>query len=47
VIDVIVEGISLIKNYRAQVQDIVRSKGADQLIAQLREKNNARDARRR
>lgn len=40
IIDVIIEGVSLIQNFRSQVQEIVSSKGADQLIAVLREKNN-------
>ncbi len=39
VIDVIIEGISLISNFRSQVQEIVSTKGADQLIDILREKN--------
>ena len=41
-IDVIIEGISLIANFRSQVQDIVKSKGPAALIAQLREKNDAK-----
>ncbi len=40
-IDVVVEGVSMIANFRAQVQDIVKSKGPAALIAQLREKNDA------
>ena len=39
VIDVIIEGISLISNFRSQVQEIVSTKGANQLIDVLREKN--------
>ena len=42
-IDVIVEGVSMIANFRSQIQEIVSNKGADQLIATLREKNE-RDA---
>ena len=42
-IDVIVEGVSMIANFRSQIQEIVSSKGADQLIVTLREKNS-RDA---
>ncbi len=38
--DVIIEGVSLVQNFRAQIQEIVSSKGADQLIVVLREKNN-------
>ena len=41
VIDVVIEGVSMIANFRSQVQDIVKSKGPAALIAQLREKNNA------
>jgi phospholipid transport system substrate-binding protein len=40
VIDVIIEGVSLISNFRSQVQEIVSAKGADQLIQILREKND-------
>jgi phospholipid transport system substrate-binding protein len=42
-IDVIVEGVSLIQNFRAQVQDIISGQGVDSLIKILREKN-AKDA---
>ena len=41
VIDVVIEGVSMIANFRSQVQDIVNSKGPVALIVQLREKNNA------
>lgn len=41
VIDVVIEGVSMIANFRAQVQDIVKKKGPAALIEQLREKNNA------
>jgi phospholipid transport system substrate-binding protein len=41
VIDVIIEGVSLIANFRSQVQEIVRSKGPAALIVQLRDKNDA------
>ena len=40
-IDVVIEGVSMIANFRSQVQDIVKSKGPAALIAQLRDKNNA------
>lgn len=40
IIDIIIEGVSLVQNFRAQIQEIVSSKGADQLIVVLREKNN-------
>jgi phospholipid transport system substrate-binding protein len=39
VIDVIIEGVSLITNFRSQVQDIIRTEGADKLIEKLRQKN--------
>jgi phospholipid transport system substrate-binding protein len=42
-IDVIVEGVSLIQNFRAQVQDIISGQGVDSLIKILRDKN-AKDA---
>lgn len=42
VIDVIPEGVSMIQNFRAQVQEIVTQKGVSQLIETLREKNAAR-----
>jgi phospholipid transport system substrate-binding protein len=38
VIDVIIEGVSLISNFRSQVQEIVSTKGVDQLIQALRDK---------
>ena len=38
-IDVVVEGVSLISNFRSQVQEILNNKGADRLIETLREKN--------
>jgi phospholipid transport system substrate-binding protein len=38
VIDVIIEGVSLISNFRAQIQEIVSSKGVEQLIDTLRAK---------
>lgn len=40
-IDVVIEGVSMIANFRSQVQDIVKSKGPAELITQLREKNDA------
>ena len=43
-IDVVIEGVSMIANFRAQVQEIVSSKGAGGLIEALREKNE-RDSR--
>jgi phospholipid transport system substrate-binding protein len=44
VIDVIIEGVSLIANFRSQVQDIIRTEGADKLIEKLRQKNNEKAA---
>ena len=41
IIDVVIEGVSLVQNFRAQIQDIVSSKGADQLIVELRGKNES------
>ena len=41
VIDVIIEGVSLVSNFRSQFKDIVSKKGADGLIAQLRSRNDA------
>ena len=41
IIDVVIEGVSLVQNFRAQIQDIVSSKGADQLIVELRAKNQS------
>ncbi len=38
VIDVLIEGVSLISNFRAQIQEIVSSKGVEQLIQSLSEK---------
>jgi phospholipid transport system substrate-binding protein len=39
ILDVIPEGVSLIQNFRSQVQEIVTQKGVDKLISTLREKN--------
>jgi phospholipid transport system substrate-binding protein len=41
IIDVIPAGVSLIQNFRAQVQEIVTQKGVGQLIQTLHEKNEA------
>ncbi len=45
VIDVIVEGVSLISNFRAQTQEIISDVGPAGLIERLREKNNKREAK--
>jgi phospholipid transport system substrate-binding protein len=42
IIDVIPEGVSLIQNFRSQVQEIVTQKGVGQLIQTLHEKNERR-----
>jgi phospholipid transport system substrate-binding protein len=39
IIDVIIEGVSLVSNFRSQFQDVVSSGGPEHLIALLREKN--------
>jgi phospholipid transport system substrate-binding protein len=39
VIDVVVEGISLVSNYRDQFREVVNNGGPDHLLVQLREKN--------
>ncbi len=39
VIDVIIEGVSLVANYRSQFQEIVSNEGPAKLIQMLREKN--------
>jgi len=41
VIDVIIEGVSLVTNYRSQIQESVSSRGVSGLIDRLREKNGA------
>lgn len=39
IIDVIVEGVSLVSNFRSQFQDIVTNGGPDHLLVLLKEKN--------
>ena len=39
IIDVIVEGISMVSNFRSQFQDIVSNGGPDRLLTLLKEKN--------
>jgi len=39
IIDFIVEGVSLVANFRSQFQDLLASKSPDELIALIREKN--------
>lgn len=42
VIDVIIEGVSLVQNFRAQTQEIIADGGVDSLIERLRAKNDER-----
>lgn len=42
VIDVIIEGVSLVQNFRTQTQELIQDAGVDHLIQKLREKNEAR-----
>ena len=39
IIDVIIEGVSLVSNFRSQFQDVLSNGGPDHLIALLRDKN--------
>jgi len=41
IIDVVIEGVSLVANFRAQFQDIMSNGGADRLLELLREKTLA------
>ncbi|MBX3026613.1 ABC transporter substrate-binding protein [bacterium] len=41
IIDVIIEGVSLVSNFRSQFQDIVANGGPDRLLVLLKEKNAA------
>lgn len=41
IIDVIIEGVSLVANFRSQFQDIVSNGGPDRLLTLLKEKNAA------
>jgi phospholipid transport system substrate-binding protein len=43
VIDVIVEGVSLLSNFRSQTQEIISAEGPEGLIQKLREKNQGRE----
>jgi phospholipid transport system substrate-binding protein len=44
-IDVIIEGVSLVQNFRSQAQEIISAEGADALIQKLRDKQIELDAR--
>lgn len=39
IIDIIIEGVSLVSNFRSQFQEIIANDGADKLLRLLREKN--------
>jgi phospholipid transport system substrate-binding protein len=39
IIDIIVEGVSLVANFRSQFQEIVAQDGPEQLLKMLRDKN--------
>jgi phospholipid transport system substrate-binding protein len=39
IIDVVIEGVSLVSSFRSQFQDVVASGGPERLLALLREKN--------
>jgi len=39
IIDVVIEGVSLVSNFRSQFQDVVSNGGPERLLALLREKN--------
>ena len=41
VIDLIIEGVSMITNYRSQFGGSIRTKGIDGLLKELKSKNNA------
>jgi phospholipid transport system substrate-binding protein len=43
VIDVVIENVSLVQNFRSQTQEIITSEGIDGLIGALREKNEKRE----
>jgi len=43
VIDVIIEGVSLVQNFRSQTQEIISSDGIDGLIGKMRQKNAERE----
>ena len=42
IIDVVVEGVSLVSNFRSQFQDIVSNGGPDRLLTLLKEKERQR-----
>lgn len=44
VIDVVIEGVSLVSNFRSQFQEVVSEGGPELLLKRLKEKNFAREA---
>lgn len=44
VLDLVVDGISLVNSYKGEYDSIVRKDGLDNLIARMKEKNNAADS---
>jgi phospholipid transport system substrate-binding protein len=44
IIDVVIEGISMIANFRDQFREVLAREGPDRLLEKLREKNAARNA---
>jgi phospholipid transport system substrate-binding protein len=44
VIDVVIEGVSLVSNFRSQFQEVVSEGGPDLLLERLKQKNFAREA---
>ena len=41
VIDILIEGVSLVQNFRSQFQDLLSDGSPDKLLASLRDKNEA------
>lgn len=41
IIDVVIERVSLVANFRSQLQDVVTNQGADAMLRMLREKNES------
>jgi phospholipid transport system substrate-binding protein len=46
IIDILVEGVSLVSNFRSQFQSVVSNQGADKLLELLRDKNAKAEAER-
>ncbi len=47
VLDVMIEGVSTVQNFRAQIQDIVSTKGAEQLVSIIRDKTREESEKRK